>query len=808
MVCLASRGGIKRRISEPMGNLTPPTRNVPFTGHSVSSDGVSNDIEIPAITFTSDRRVIFDIRTTATLGNLFRFYKNGGSYEGFALRLSFSNIQLWDGSSWFTIASSSVINDGYWHKVNLLLSGTSYTFLVDGDPVASGSCAAILNHTNTNRISDELNSVEGEYADFRVYDGATLIRHYEFNNYDAGSINGLPAFCSVSDQHGVCNGCSAVVGIGPQDGTEHVGNTAEFDDAYWLNGTNQWIDTPLTFSAVTVNSIEVDFIVKDTYTASSSMVAIFQMRELGVAVGTLNLGPATGLLTDEVVTWNGGGSDRLGFDADLAPGKHTVSIVWNGSAYEMKLDGVASNLSSGTNSTQRTFDEIHIGRDFGTGYLPGGVTRLEINGVDWSLRAGNLDSRLALSGSPFTIGDLRRTPPQSALYDWNRRMWFGGVSHISFTAGGTTSGYFGACTISSKVWVHNPATTQILHAHGGSNYRVWLNTTWRLNSSTDTGVAATEGEHDIATTYDASGNAISFSVDGSVVWTGLAPFGNATTGNNFFVGARSSALEWQGAIWDFSLSGSAVKNFSFRGNGIRDEDWRDTTGGGNHATVNGSPLEFILSESSTTRGEDILGSVIEFPRVGRFNFTGWVNDLVKIPYNGQEISTQGTILFFADAFQPALTVTENRHFLDKYGQGGNDRCWRIYRSTNTPSGHIIIQVADAGGTFYTITFDIPAGYEDKNMNCAFRWDGTSTGSLDVWADGEGWSSCSVASGSFPTSALRQAKSEIAIGGRPISGGENFRQPISPPSVFTRVLSNAEIENLRLKNHYDYGRAAA
>jgi hypothetical protein len=194
-------------------------------------------------------------------------------------------------------------------------------------------------------------------------------------------------------------------------------------------------------------------------------------------------------------------------------------------------------------------------------------------------------------------------------------MWFGGVDdYVAVSGMAATTNYFGACTIEATIYVTDLTSVQAVFALGSACYRLFISSsgTFGLNT-TDTLVPAVMGVQTVAVDFNASGVATALRVNGVTEWTGTAAVGTAT--NTFYIGTRNSGglgLFYKGLVYDFSLSGSSVKNFAFTGDEL--VTWTDTTGNGNNGTVNGNPVtvgqkrETILQTAGEdfNRGENIL----------------------------------------------------------------------------------------------------------------------------------------------------------------------------------------------------------
>lgn len=146
---------------------------------------------------------------------------------------------------------------------------------------------------------------------------------------------------------------------------------------------------------------------------------------------------------------------------------------------------------------------------------------------------------------------------------------------------------FGACTISADLYISDVSGFREI-CRRGAGYRIFINQgTWELNT-TSTGVGVSVGCNHIEVDFDSSENATAFRVNGVEVWTGLAGAGAGAT--LFYIGAYYTSFpvnEYKGLIYNFSLFGSSVQNFSLRGYGPT--PWVDTTGGGSNGTVFGNP---------------------------------------------------------------------------------------------------------------------------------------------------------------------------------------------------------------------------
>lgn len=217
-------------------------------------------------------------------------------------------------------------------------------------------------------------------------------------------------------------------------------------------------------------------------------------------------------------------------------------------------------------------------------------------------KSGNDEHATLINGATWALQDVYHHNITNPV---NKYMNFDAVNDYVRVSGlDATNGYFGACTISAKVFVDNAIATTAVWSHGTNAYRLYITGgTWQLNAGGNVGTV-TAGYHTVEVEYNATGDAIRFNLDGADVWTGTITRGGTPT-TYFDIGARDGGIVWGGLIWDFAITGSSVKNFAFNGYGNTDADWLDTTGGGNDGVVNGSPKNRYLPSANGTT--DILG---------------------------------------------------------------------------------------------------------------------------------------------------------------------------------------------------------
>jgi len=186
--------------------------------------------------------------------------------------------------------------------------------------------------------------------------------------------------------------------------------------------------------------------------------------------------------------------------------------------------------------------------------------------------------------------DLIRFADQAVAAD--KRMYFDGSNDVISVSGMTAAAdYFGACTIQVTAVVTDSASNQALFGLGAVSYRLQIFAgQWYVNGvNTGASVSSVGIPQVVAVDFNASGNAVELRSNGVTLWTGSA--GGSAPSTIFNIGSVGTGLWFTGLLYDFSLSGSSVKNFSFNGYGNTNADWEDQVGS-NDGTVNGSPALF------------------------------------------------------------------------------------------------------------------------------------------------------------------------------------------------------------------------
>jgi hypothetical protein len=443
------------------------------------------------------------------------------------------------------------------------------------------------------------------------------VAHWKLYDSADASLDGYPALDCVGGFHGAHVGCAGGSGEGVD--ADVAGISATLDDKIWFDGVDDYLsrsagsdydlfgNTIRVETTVFVNNFNAT---RSFYSRGGATLGYaFSLNSSGqVIVGLKQLAAANHFVvtsTDALLL----GVNTIDVQVDYTGADPVVSV---------SINGVASTLTINTPKTG-SYAESSVNASIGSRENGNG---LFFEGLIYNLTAykngvaivTDQSAGWTVNGNPVTVGQKRETILQTAGEDFNKRMWFGGVDDYVAVSGMTaTANYFGACTIEATIYVTDLTSLQAVCALGSACYRLLISAsgTFVLNT-TDTLVPAVMGVQTVAVDFNASGLATTLRVNGVTEWTGTAAVGTAT--NTFYIGTRNSGglgLFYKGLVYNFSLSGSSVKNFAFAGDEL--VTWTDTIGS-NNGTVNGSPSLYHVAESETTAGQDALGTAIENPK--------------------------------------------------------------------------------------------------------------------------------------------------------------------------------------------------
>ena len=156
-------------------------------------------------------------------------------------------------------------------------------------------------------------------------------------------------------------------------GTGTVSGATFEDGVFSFDGTN---DTIGKFTTGTGNlySMGCWFYLNGTFSALSGAKGLVRMSEPGgtsTSSGTcLGLGGITGLLGNEVITmmtFESSTHGRTGVtNITIGVGWHYAVVNWNGSSYDIHLDGTKQSVTHGNNgqAALTSFDKVSFGRGY------------------------------------------------------------------------------------------------------------------------------------------------------------------------------------------------------------------------------------------------------------------------------------------------------------------------------------------------------------------------------------------------------------------------------------------------------------
>jgi hypothetical protein len=208
--------------------------------------------------------------------------------------------------------------------------------------------------------------------------------------------------------------------------------------------------------------------------------------------------------------------------------------------------------------------------------------------------------------------------PQTALQDWNRRMWFDGVNDSSDTDFQITASNFGIYF--KNIYIPSSLSDSILFASKGG-LGLWvqilsgvLQLQFRGAGVLSTGYTLPLSEfYDLAIEY--APTTYTIKKDGITVKTGTFAGTITNPGQVFTVGSYNSGRYFKGYIERITFTQSDV----FVG------EWVNST-----ASFVGSPANIYLPEASDNPGFDALGNAIANPRGELLNPRGVTGDYAEI----------------------------------------------------------------------------------------------------------------------------------------------------------------------------------
>jgi hypothetical protein len=637
------------------GSIDPVNGNdlILKTGWAVTLDGVANYVTVPhsASYDISGKRVRIKIlfRPTSITGATRMLISKGNPSSAGGWELLIHT----DGTLFFGTIQASVnsFHSRYQFGAAVLNQWNSFEIILDNQVVTSANFNGVTTFTQTVAPTGTYGGstlplslgqsgagfwfFAGDISGFSVQDlDADYLISLPLQDHPPGSLDGLPAFdASGNGNHGTYVGGTSINGEGIPDIVAKLG---DYEDKMWSDGVDDQVafgaGIHTTLSGASIFTLELTTAYLDTTTAnkvwymtsgasegcftvrfnSASSLTVISRSETADAFGSITFTHSRNV-NSEILDWR--------FEADYGLGKIRVYC-----------DGVLEDTLTPANWTSATFDMIgSVILGHSTGRIKGGVwdVRVKKDGVpvgqwqgdgntnaDWLDQIGSNNG--TVSGSPATVADLRRTIPQTALQDWNRRMWFDGEDDSSDTDFQITASNFGIYF--KNIYIPSSLSDSILFASKGG-LGLWvqilsgvLQLQFRGAGVLSTGYTLPLSEfYDLAIEY--APTTYTIKKDGITVKTGTFAGTVTNPGQVFTVGSYNSGRYFKGYIERITFTQSDV----FVG------EWVNST-----ASFVGSPANIYLPEASDNPGFDALGNAIANPRGELLNPRGVAGDYAEI----------------------------------------------------------------------------------------------------------------------------------------------------------------------------------
>lgn len=417
-------------------------------------------------------------------------------------------------------------------------------------------------------------------------------------------------------------------------------------------------------------------------------------------------------------------------------------------------------------------------------------------------RSGN-GNHGTIVGGEGNVGEAAPVP-QTALMDWNKRMWFDGVDDeidlgaplIPATGDfdvsgsfrlpdigtgptnevllsqfqGVTDGRFAVAadsTVGLQVVINHSSGNVLIQGGALENNQVY---TWRVARVSGTLTAYLDG---VSVGSDSSGRAIMQTQ-------------NTNIGGNALISKRTKGLlfnyDIDGTLWDGSLKGAIANGW----------------------TVNGSPANIYLPASLATTTEDALGNDIDNPRGNLLNHTGIYPDRVEIPYDPSLNVTTAFELFVWGNFYIDDGVAQTKRFVDRWDTLNDKRSWLFARSLSdvANNGKCRFLLSVNGLLSYAVSFTV------SNTHSLLRFQFIGGTSFKVWEYNSGsWTELTVTTetGTIPAS-LFTTDIPIKLPGTFNTGDpdESWEGQMFVPAFYNRVLTDAEADKVRRVSEPRYG----
>ena len=438
-VSIPSAGLVYKHTDTPVDGIVPDASGqgndlILKTGWAVTLDGITGQVNFPT-------ESAYDIAgKTLIVSGKFRFSTLPASNysligKGFNLggwmvyiksdgRMAFISKRAGLGANHSIKRSTSVCPRDVWNTFTLtavdgvmtgmVLNGANETIVTDlatagtyGDYTTADLTIGAIQSVPTSTVTYFF---AGDLCDFSMtVDGVEILKP-KLQDHPPGSLDGLPAFdASGNGNHGTYVGGTSINGEGMPD---YVAKLGDYESNYFLNGTSQSVQgaIPINWGA----SVDVEVSTYFTGTRNTILGNTITKNSGWIYWGAGYINLTLGGFTI--------GSNRVQWGYTLPLNTHlTFRVLFDGvDTAELFVNGVSRGTRTASGpSSLTTYNTLLLGRSQSADYSAGVFYDLTVNGTYYAIAEGNLGTGVTLNGSPVTVGDLRRTIPQTALQDWN-----------------------------------------------------------------------------------------------------------------------------------------------------------------------------------------------------------------------------------------------------------------------------------------------------------------------------------------------------------------------------------------------------
>lgn len=439
-----------------------------------------------------------------------------------------------------------------------------------------------------------------------------------------------------------------------------------------LDGVNDYVQAPVLGSTTLVNKLFLRFRPNaEITTTSSSQYLVGTTSFFGLV-----LGATTGLLTNETITIATNASHRVGvLNTNISADWHTLEIRWNGSNYDIYLDGEQQAVTSVGTPARLDAQNFRLGRrGTGSDYYNGLIADVQVYDDNDELIRYHPFSE----GAGTTCYDVSDNMSHSSLvngvawstqdvFHWNygkghsRYMYFDGVN--DYIGVGTdifnshTQGY-----VEASILTGSSLNSQVIFSAGsatnftaifylvieGSNLRIFHNG----NSQVIRGNTTLTTNTHYKVRFESDGSTYSMFLNDVEETLTIV---SGTNNGNWFADEVSGSMRYSignirrstgdighfgGVIYDVVVNDGTSNVAEWQGRNNTNSGWKDNIGS-NDGIVNGSPS--ALSIPALNDGTaDALMQPIRDPQVIPANWNNTENTLDTTGGNATPITSIGS----------------------------------------------------------------------------------------------------------------------------------------------------------------------